>query len=257
MIDVSGLTVARGGRPILQDCAFHAERGGVLAILGSNGVGKTTLLDALIGVLRPSAGSVRLDGPTGFVPQLVEVPFSYSVQDVVLMGRARQVGLFGAPKASDYAAMRRALSLLDITDLEERTFNDLSGGQRQMVMIAQALCSDCEILVLDEPCAALDYRNQTVVIDVLQRLSEAHGLTVVFTTHAPQHALAIASHVLLLYDRASHDSGATHEVLTEDALSRLYGVPIAKAYFSGQDRFTFALVSEAHSGTDSETHGTA
>nr|WP_255720270.1 ABC transporter ATP-binding protein [Acuticoccus kalidii] len=225
---------------IIERCTIAVPRGGILAVLGANGVGKTTLLMTLTGVLKPEIGRLRVDGRTGYVPQLYDVAFSYSAMDIALMGRARHVGLFGAPRQRDYAIVRRYFRLMGIDDLEERTFNTLSGGQRQLVVIAQALASECDVLILDEPCAALDYKNQRIVIDLLARLSREHGLTVVFTTHAPQHAVEIASEVLLMYPAGPALGGAREDVLNAGNLSSLYDVPIGRADFVGSDRFTYA-----------------
>ncbi|MBJ3778415.1 ABC transporter ATP-binding protein [Acuticoccus mangrovi] len=240
MIEVEGLVVSRGGRRVIEGCDFVVPKGGILAVLGANGVGKTTLLMTLIGVHRPDAGRCTVGGRTGYVPQLYDVAFSYTAMDIALMGRARHVGLFGAPRQRDYAVVRRFFALMGIADLEERTFNTLSGGQRQLVMIAQALASECEVLILDEPCAALDYKNQRIVIDLLDRLSREHDLTVVFTTHAPQHAVEIASDVLLMYPSAPPLGGARADVLNAANLSALYGVPIGRADFVGREAYTYA-----------------
>ncbi|MFZ7091230.1 ABC transporter ATP-binding protein [Primorskyibacter sp. 2E233] len=240
MIEVSDLTVRRGGTTIIEGYSFTAPRGSILAVLGANGIGKTTLLETLIGVIKPASGRLSISGEVGFVPQLFGVAFSYSVMDIVLMGRARHLGLFGAPGKRDYDIARRFLDLLKISHLEERVYNQLSGGQRQLVLIAQALSSGCQIMVMDEPCAALDYKNQDVVINVMRRLSEDHGITILFSTHAPQHAVEIATDVLLMNDRSSHRSGKTRDVLSEENLSHLYGMPIGRALFSQKDRFTYA-----------------
>ena len=239
-IEVENLAVERGAARILDGYSFAVTVGDTLAVLGANGVGKTTLLVALIGLLRPAAGSVRAAGRIGFVPQLFDVAFDYSVMDIVLMGRSRQVGLFGSPRARDYEVARKFLALLGIEELEERAFNELSGGQRQLVMIAQALSSECEVLVLDEPCAALYYRNQNIVLEVIRTLGKDFGITTIFTTHAPQHALEVASHVLLMRDRTTYWHGRVADELTPEHLTALYGVPMTKANFADGPGFTFS-----------------
>ena len=206
--------------PILEDYSLSVDAGAVLAILGANGVGKTTLLNCIVGL----APAERRDGrsaaaASAIVPQLFHATFAFSVLDIVLMGRARHIGLFGAPRARDYQIARKYLELMRVGSLAERPFNELSGGQRQLVMIAQALASECEIMVLDEPCSALDYKNQSIVIDSLRRLNADMGLTIVFTTHAPQHGLEVASHVLLMNDRRRYRHGTVEDVLTAENLS--------------------------------------
>lgn len=240
MIEIDALCVERGQKTILLDYSLRLEAGSILAVLGANGVGKTTLLGTLTGVLKPSRGRMSVEGQIGFVPQLFEVPFSYSALDIALMGRARHLGLFRAPGKRDYEVVHNYFALLGISDLESQTFNSLSGGQRQLVMIAQALSSECDLLVLDEPCAALDYKNQDKVLDLLVKLRREHGMTIVFSTHMPQHAVEVASHVLLMAGRTSYRAGPVDEILTRENLTELYGLPIGRAEIDGHSRHTFA-----------------
>lgn len=240
MIEVKDLSVSLGGKSILEGYSLDVAKGDVLAILGANGIGKTTLLNCIAGLRKADAGTVRIKGLIGFVPQLFHATFAFSVLDIVLMGRARHLGLFGAPGKADYAVAERYLALMKVDHLRDRPFNALSGGQRQLVMIAQALASECEIMILDEPCSALDYKNQAIVIATLRRLNREMGLTIVFSTHAPQHGLEVASHVLLMNDRHRYRHGPVAEVLTADNLSKLYDVAIARAEFAAGGHFTFA-----------------
>lgn len=248
MIEVRDLHFSRASRPVLEGYSFEVAKGDVLAVLGANGVGKTTLLGCLTGILTPDAGRIAAPRRIGFVPQLFAVAFDYTVTDVVLMGRARQIGLFGAPGAADYRKAGEALELLGIAGLAERPFNALSGGQRQLVVIAQALVSDCEVLILDEPCSSLDYRNQAVVIATIRALAEEMGMTVIFSSHAPEHALEIASHALLMQDSRRYRHGAVAEALTPAHLSELYGLPIGRARFADGEGYTFAPIYGALRG---------
>lgn len=240
MIEVDNLTVRLGQRTIIDGYSLSVPQGAVLAILGTNGVGKTTLLSSVAGLLRPSSGWARSTGTIGYVPQLFQAAFSFSVIDMVLMGRARHIGVFGAPRVRDYEVARRYLDLLGISDLEARGFNTLSGGQRQLVIIAQALTSECNLLILDEPCSALDYGNQSLVISAMRRLNREYGHTIIFTTHAPQHALEIASDVLLMMTARDYRYGPMQQVLTEENLSDLYGARIERADFRATGGHTFA-----------------
>lgn len=242
MIEASDLTVERGGRTILRNYSLRLARGRILAVLGANGVGKTTLINTLIGVIKPKSGQLSIAGQVGFVPQLFEVPFTYSALDIALMGRARHLGLFGAPGRRDYEIVRHYFHMLGIAHFEEQAFNSLSGGQRQLVMIAQALASECELLVLDEPCAALDYKNQDKVLGLLEHLRESHGMTIAFSTHMPQHAVEIATDVLLMTSGSSYVSGPTAEALSAANLTVLYDLPIARADFDGLAKHTYAPV---------------
>lgn len=242
MIEANDLTIERGGRIILRDYSLNLARGRTLAVLGANGVGKTTLINTLIGVIKPKSGRLHIGGQVGFVPQLFEVPFAYSALDIALMGRARHLGLFGAPGKKDYEIVRHYFRMLVIEELESQTFNSLSGGQRQLVMIAQALASECELLVLDEPCAALDYKNQDKVLALLEHLRKTHDMTIVFSTHMPQHAVEIASDVLLMTSGSSYVCGPTIDALSAENLTILYDLPIARADFAGLAKHTYAPV---------------
>nr|WP_210259425.1 ABC transporter ATP-binding protein [Agrobacterium sp. a22-2] len=242
VIDANGLTVARGGRIILSNYSFKLQRGGILAVLGANGVGKTTLINTVIGAIKPKSGHLSIGGQAGFVPQLFDVPFSYSAFDIALMGRARHLGLLGAPGRRDFEIVRGYFQMLGIEHLECQAFNSLSGGQRQLVIIAQALASECELLVLDEPCAALDYRNQDKVLVLLDHLRAKHAMTIVFSTHMPQHAVEIATDVLLMTSGSSYVYGPTADTLSAGNLTDLYHLPIARADFEGLAKHTYAPV---------------
>jgi iron complex transport system ATP-binding protein len=248
MIEVAELTLKRGSALIIDRLSFAVGSGRILGILGPNGVGKTTLLSALIGTLRPLRGAISVAARIGFVPQLFDLAFDYTVADVVLMGRARQIGPFGSPRTRDFEAVSEELQRLGIAALSGRRFNSLSGGQRQLAIVAQALVSECSVLVLDEPCAALDYRNQAVVIRLLDRLRAERGLTIVFSTHAPQHALDIADDVLLMSGPGQFAFGAALEMLTADRLSGLYGLPVLDARFTetGEQTFVPRFLNPTH-----------
>ncbi|WP_104666704.1 ABC transporter ATP-binding protein [Ensifer adhaerens] len=248
MIEASDLTVERGGKTILESYSLSLERARILAVLGANGVGKTTLINTLIGILKPKSGRLSIDGPVGFVPQLFEVPFAYSALDIALMGRARHLGLFGAPGRKDYEIVRHYFHLLGIEHFEPQAFNALSGGQRQLVMIAQALASECELLVLDEPCAALDYKNQDKVLALLEHLRDEHAMTIVFSTHMPQHAVEIATDALLMLSGSDYVCGPTADALSAENLSALYDLPIARADFKGLSKHTYAPVFRHEGG---------
>jgi iron complex transport system ATP-binding protein len=221
----------RPGRWVFRQCTASVGRGRVLAVLGPNGRGKTTLLRLILGTMRPTEGAVAILGQAGFVPQLFQVGFDYPVLDMVLMGRARRIGLLAQPSARDEAAALAALDRFGLVDLARRPFHELSGGQRQMVIFARALASEPEILILDEPTSALDLKNQALVLDWIRRLSHNDGLTVIFTTHHPHHALEIADDALLMLGESQFACGAAAEMLNEDHLYALYGLPLRRLSF--------------------------
>jgi iron complex transport system ATP-binding protein len=219
------------GRWIFRGYGANVRRGTVFAVLGPNGRGKTTLLKIVLGALKPTAGTVRIAGRTALVPQLFQVSFDYSVLDMVLMGRARQIGLFSQPSASDEEAAMAALRRFGMADFAPRPFHELSGGERQMVIFARTLVSEADILILDEPTSSLDLGHQVLVLDQIKRLSREDGLTVLFTTHHPHHAFAVADEVLLMLDENKFECGEAAEVLTEDNLRKLYGVDVKHVVF--------------------------
>ncbi|ACS85283.1 ABC transporter ATP-binding protein [Musicola paradisiaca] len=214
------------GQALFEPVSLSLRRGEITAVLGGNGRGKTTLMQTLLGVLPPLSGRVERHGLIGFVPQRFTPPFPYSVLDIVLMGRARQVGLFSMPSAHDIAQARAALTSLGMDALADRPFDRLSGGQQQLVLIARALATECQVLLLDEPTAALDLAHQSAVLVLLQRLAREQKISVMFSTHDPAHGVMIAQRALLLMNDGGYLYGPNATTLTETHLSRLYGVPI-------------------------------
>ena len=139
---------------------FALKQGDILAILGQNGCGKSTLLDLLLGIHRPIQGKIEVHQSIGFVPQFFSSPFTYSVLDIVLMGRSTHINTFAKPKLHDYQIAMQALDYLNLSHLANREFASLSGGQRQLILIARAIASECKLMLLDEPTSALDLANQ-------------------------------------------------------------------------------------------------
>jgi iron complex transport system ATP-binding protein len=221
----------RPGRWIFKDYSASVETGRIFALLGPNGAGKTTLLKLLLGLLTPTEGRIAVKGQIAFVPQLFQVSFDYSVLDMVLMGRAKRVGLFSQPTRDDEAASLAALDRFGLAHAARRPFHELSGGQRQMVIFARALVAEADILILDEPTSALDLRNQAVVLDWISRLTREDGLTVLFTTHHPHHALEVADNALLMLGGDKFAFGAATDVLSEANLQALYGVRLKRLAF--------------------------
>lgn len=230
------------GQGLVAPLSLTCRAGEVTAVLGSNGRGKTTLLHTLLGHLAPLAGTLYRDGHIGFVPQIFTSPFSYTVLDMVLMGRAARVRLFALPAAQDIAVAYDALALLGIRALAECEFSALSGGQRQLVLIARALASECHTLILDEPMAALDVQNQAQVLRLLQHLAKTRQLCILFTTHDPCHAVAIAQRALLLMADQQTLYGDCDAVVTEDNLTRLYGIPVKQVSVAAEPEPYRALI---------------
>ena len=237
MIAVRELSFGYGSERVLERVSFTASRG-VTALLGPNGAGKTTLLRILLGLLQPQAGGVSLLGKPlssysrrqlsqiiGFVPQNEQITFDLSVREYVCLGRAPYVPMLEMPRPTDLQIVSEILEMLGLGDFALRPISSLSGGERQLVIIARALAQRPQILLLDEPTAHLDLANCARVLRVISSLA-AQGLAVLFTTHDPNLALVVSDYTVLLRRGAGCVAGPSSALLTAEQLSRLYGVPI-------------------------------
>ena len=218
-----------GSEWIFRDINLTVAPGSITAVLGPNGRGKTTLVRCAAGLLKPQEGSVLHNGPIGFVPQAHGTAFAYNALDMVLMGRARHIHVFGVPSGDDRVASLDAMKRIGIGHLRERQFPTLSGGEQQLVLIARAIASECPTLVLDEPSTGLDLRNQTRILNLLLKLV-ADGMSVLLTTHDPDHALYLADSVVLMLDGEVR-TGAAVDLLTDDALSDLYDADVHTVHY--------------------------
>lgn len=212
--------------------------GEALALLGPNGGGKTTLLKTLLGLLAPKAGEVRLGERSlrrygdrerarliAYVPQSHAATFAFTVEAIVLMGRSAHGGLFSRPSAADRAVAARALERFGIAHLADRPYTMISGGERQLALLARALAQEPQFIVLDEPTASLDFGNQGRVMREIRALA-ASGHGVLFTTHDPNHALRAADRAYLLRNGTCIAEGAVADVLRREQLEELYGAPV-------------------------------
>lgn len=232
VLQCHGIGHRYGERDVLRDVRLQLPRGALCALMGANGAGKSTLLKILAGLLTPGAGHVTRVGRTGFVPQEVHPALPISALEMVLLGRAGGISLLRAPGRADYAAAHDALARVEAAHLADRAFLSLSGGERQLVVLARALAGKADVLLLDEPSAAMDWHNQALTLRLLAELA-ADGITVVFSTHSPQHALEFASHAALLFGDGEPLFGPPDTVMNEAALSRLYRVPVRRVRLHG------------------------
>ncbi len=238
-IDVRTLSFSYGGAPVLQNVSFSARGGEVIALLGPNGVGKSTLFRCLLGFLKPQRGEVRIDGKAlsdfsrralareiAYIPQSYSPTFNYTVRESVLMGVTAKLGALESPTAEQQVLVMRTLSQLGIAHLAERGSRKISGGERQLMLIARALVQNARVLIMDEPTANLDYGNSYHVMERVAQLGK-DGYTVIFSSHDPNQAFRHATRVLALKDGSILADGPSAQVLTEPVLSTLYGIPVA------------------------------
>jgi iron complex transport system ATP-binding protein len=232
------LTIGYSDRVVGRGLNVALEQGEVLALLGPNGGGKTTLLKTLLGILEPQAGEVAIGGRSlgaisvrerarliAYVPQVHVPTFAFTVESVVLMGRTAHGNLFSRPSANDRLVAARVLEQFGIAHLAPRPYTMISGGERQLVLLARALAQEPQFVVLDEPTASLDFGNQGKVMREIRVLAAAgHG--VLFTTHDPNHALRAADRAYLLRAGERIAEGAVASVLTRTQLEELYGAPV-------------------------------
>ncbi len=240
LISLRDLSIGYPRRTIASGISIDITAGQALAVLGPNGSGKTTLFRTVLGLLEPLAGHIELDGQSvaamsaadiarrvAYVPQVAASLFNFSVIAVVEMARAPHLGWLGRPGSRDRRIAIDALAQVSMTDFAERDFAELSGGERQLVLIARALASEAKCLLLDEPTASLDFGNRLQVLDALVAL-KSRGVAVIFTTHDPEHAERVCRGAMdraLTISRTGHvEIGTTADVMHPRALAALYGI---------------------------------
>jgi iron complex transport system ATP-binding protein len=238
MLQASALSIGYERRRVASGIDLSVRRGEVLCLLGPNGAGKTTLFKTLLGLIPAQAGEVTIEGrpiaalaraelarSMAYVPQAQVMEFAYTVLDLVLMGRTAHLGPFSAPGRRDHERARAALADLGIADLAEAEANRISGGQRQLCLIARALAQDAPLLVMDEPTASLDLGNRLLVLERVRALKQ-QNYGVVFSTHDPDQARELATMVAVIAGGGLVAHGVPENTLTGPILSSVYGVDV-------------------------------
>ncbi len=237
-IEVEGLSFRYRAEPVLTDLSFQAGGGRAIGVLGANGAGKSTLFKLILGILPLQEGGIRVNGnpltelsvkkralEMAYIPQTETGSFSFSVEEVVLMGTTASFGMFSQPGRKERERVEKALALMKIESFRDRRYDQLSGGEQQLVLIARAVAQDAPILIMDEPCGSLDYGNQIRVLEQIRSLAD-QGYLVLFSTHNPQQVFLYADDVLLISGHTAYAYGPPHEVLSESLLTHVYGIPI-------------------------------
>jgi iron complex transport system ATP-binding protein len=250
-IEIEQLSFSYRRSPFIQDLNLTMDEGCILALLGPNGSGKTTLLKLLLGLLTPAAGMICIRGKNtremtqqelacrlAYVPQVHREAFGYSVFDVVLMGRMPRTSFFARYGKRDRSIAWESLEKLSISHLAEHPYTEISGGERQLTLIARSLAQGAGTFIMDEPTNGLDYGNQVRLLDRIGRLA-SEGFTFIYTTHHPDHALAIADRVVMMKAGAILRDGDPRSVITPEKLSELYG--LAGKLFEGASEHRFGM----------------
>jgi len=234
VLQVESLAFGFPGRTIGRDVSFSLGSGEVMCVLGPNGGGKTTLFRTVLGLLEKHSGSITLEGKPieslsrtevakliGYVPQGHSGYFAYTVRDFVLMGRTAHLGIFSSPSKKDFDVADRALASLGMAHLAGRPITEVSGGERQLALVARALAQEPKLLVMDEPTASLDFGNQAMVLGRIRDLA-AEGYGIVLSTHDPDHALLVGTRVAVIAEGGLRAVGTPQEVVTAEMLSAIY-----------------------------------
>ena len=234
---------------ILKKISFTVGNGEVLSVLGSNGVGKTTLLKCMMGLLKWNSGHSYVDDQEisqmkhkdfwqkiAYVPQAKGAAFGYSALDMVTLGRSAHLGTFAQPGKEDRKAAEEAMEEIGITYLRDKLCTEMSGGELQMVLIARALTIAPSMLVLDEPESNLDFKNQLIILETIQKLSKNRGISAIVNTHYPEHALKISDKALLLNQDGTNVFGNADEVINVENMRHSFSVQVHINQFSVDGR---------------------
>ncbi|MDQ0176575.1 ABC transporter ATP-binding protein [Bacillus chungangensis] len=241
-----------------QDINFSLEPGKIMAILGPNGAGKTTMLKCITGLFEWKKGKTLIDDKplatlnrkelwkrVGYVPQAHKMVFGFTVEELVMMGRAPYISTLAQPSAKDLEAAHKALEIIDILHLAKKSCNEISGGELQLALIARTLVSEPEVLILDEPESHLDIQKQMVILQTIKRLSKEHGISCIINTHYPNHAFYLADRILMTAKEKGIVYGNVQEVMTELRMKEFFGIELKKIIVEEEDYLLETMIPRA------------
>lgn len=245
-VEVNNLTFGYRDHLVLNNISFKINEGDFLCVLGKNGAGKSTLFKLLLGFLKKEKGDILIEGKKleeykrkdlakeiAYIPQYTSSAFSYSVFDTVLMGTTCNLDGLGSPKHREKILAKKALEKFGIANLSNKSTSAISGGERQLVLLARAIAQGSHILILDEPTANLDYGNQYKVMSIIAKLKD-QGYSIILSTHNPENALTFSDKVLFLDENKILAYGDTSKVMTSENLRKIYDLPIEIINVNGQ-----------------------
>lgn len=235
MLKVNNLTFSYGRHRVFKNISFQIRKGELCALFGPNGTGKTTLFKCCLKFLVPESGTVRINGKdihrlkpkqmarlVAYVPQAHHCAFPFTVSQMVLMGRTPHLNRFFTPETKDRELADQAMQTLGISHLSGMAFNQLSGGQQQMVLIARAIAQQTELIFLDEPAAALDFKNQINLWQTLQAIAK-QGTAILACTHDPNHVSWFCHSTVVLDKSGLFAKGPPGQVMTQEMMDHIYG----------------------------------
>jgi len=235
IIEVKDLHFSYKNHQVLSGINFKLNRGEVVSLLGINGCGKSTLIKLILKLIHTDA-DIKIDAKElksythkdlahkiAYIPQYNNTPFNYQVLDMVLMARVSKLGFFAQPSKKDYEVAMTALDKIGMTHLKERAFGQLSGGQKQMVLLARSIAQEVNTFIMDEPVAGLDYGNQIRLLELIDSLA-SEGYTFLKTTHYPDHALLMSNRVVVMHEGVVVANDAPDVVITSEMIKHIYDI---------------------------------
>lgn len=238
IINFVNATLGYGKKKIIVDLNFEIRDNNSICLLGKNGIGKTTIFKSLLGFINLIEGEILVDGKSirnmgskeraknfSYVPQAKSFSYQFTVEEIIMMGRALHIKQYSEPSGNDYKRVHEVMELLDIVDKKDNKYSELSGGEQQIVLIARAIVQDAKFIIMDEPSSNLDFSNQKKLLNVINKLRNLN-IGILMSTHNPEHAFICCEYALLIFKDKTYKFGSVNEIINEKNLKDAYGVDI-------------------------------